>query len=346
MSLVKDLKASVNQSFLDTRDSDEILLDLKSELSNHNNLALILEELTSYTYRGKKQRVTRMIFERVSNGDNIEDVFLVYGLIEQEEYILLKRALSTLAGVEAIVSFRKEGSQFINFLRKIFMPLGLFVFFGLLSFVFTSPMLKNFLDTEVAPLVAAKKNYTVKFDLPVFIENEFYVYLVIFIYIGILSALFFTYVYFRKNNIGKLYRISNLLFYDDFIKYFTIASTMKKGSASSDQIFEDLSYQAVEGLQSTFNDMFIKGSDYYESLEILYAPYRITSQLRRNEENSKFWTNLDSTIEYVKGLRNDKVDFYVKYFSRLTYMFGLVFMLGCLAIPLIYFILNIYAFAM
>ena len=53
MGIVKDLKALFSKSYLGTRESDEILLDLKSELSNSHNLSLILEELSSYTYKGK-----------------------------------------------------------------------------------------------------------------------------------------------------------------------------------------------------------------------------------------------------------------------------------------------------
>ena len=77
MSLSKDLKASVNKTYLSTRESDEVLLDLKSELGQSNNLALIIEELSSYTYKGKMQRVMRVVFERINQGEEIEDVFLV-----------------------------------------------------------------------------------------------------------------------------------------------------------------------------------------------------------------------------------------------------------------------------
>lgn len=345
MSILKDLKSSFRTDFLNTRDSDEILLDLKSELSNHNNLALILEELSSYTYRGKKQKIMRMMHERVILGENLEDIFLQYGLIEQNEYILLKRTLSTLAGIESIITFRREGSQFFVFLRKIFLPLFLFITCGLSSFLITSPLLKNFLNTEVAPLVSMKKNYTVKFDLPTYIEEEIYMYITLITLIGLFCLAIFIFIDLRKKNIGKLYKVSNILFYDDFITYFTIASSMKKIGASSDQIFEDLSNQAIEGLRPMFNDMYKKGSDYYEALELLHAPYRITSQLRRNEENSKFWDNLDITINYVKSLRNDKVEFYTKYFSKFTFTIGFVFFIGCLALPVLYFILNIYTFA-
>lgn len=346
MSFLKDIKALYRQSLLSTRDSDEILLDLKAELTNHNNLSMILEELSSHTYREKKQKVMRLVFERVESGENIEDIFLFHGIIEKDEYLLLKRALSTSSGIEAVITFRKEGSQFFEFFRKIFLPAMLFVFFGLASLLFTVPLLKNFLNTEVAPLVSMKKNFTVEFDLPIFMKEEIYLYMTIGVYMLIIGIVWSIFAHYKKTNIGKLYKMSNIMFYDDFIKYFTIASSMKKSGASSDQIFEDLSFQAAEGLQSTFNDMFIRGSDFYESLELLNAPYRIVSVMRRNEENSTFWTHLDATIDYVKGLRNDKVDFYVKYFSKAAFLLGFIFLMGSVALPIVYFILNIYAFAL
>lgn len=346
MSISKDLKAIFSKNYLSTSESDEILLDLKSELSNSNNLNLIMEELSSYTYKGKMQRVMRDAFERISTqGDAIEDVFLTYGIIEHEEYIILKRALSTSGGIDSILAFRGEGNQFLVFLRKVFLPFLLFVFFGIFSFVITTPILKKFLEDEVAGLVKEKRNYDVVFQLPSFMENESYIYITIVLYILIFSILIYTYNYLRKTRIDKLYKFSYLSFYDDFVKYFTIASMMKKGGANSDQVFEDLSFQAIQGLRPMFNEMFIKGSDYYEQLMIMNSPYRIYSKMRRNEENSKFWENLDDTVEYVKVLRKGKVEFYVKYFASTLFLFGFVFLLFCLALPVIYLLINIYTFA-
>lgn len=346
MGISKDFKALFSKTHLSTRESDEILLDLKSELGNHNNISLIMEELSSYTYKGKMQRVMRHIFERVNAGEALEEVFLVHGVIDNEELILLKRATSTLNGLTSILSFREEGNQFFVFLRKVFMPFYLFFLAGIASFTFTTPLLKNFLNTEVAPLVKEKRNFEVEFAFPAFMENESYLYIFLFTLLSVTAIIIFFYINTRNTRIDKLYKVSHLSFYDDFIKYFTIASMMKKGGATSDQVFEDLSFQATQGLQSTFRDMYVKGSDYYESLLHLNAPYRIASQLRRNEENSKFWENLDTTINYVKSLRKDKVDFYVKYFSSTFFLLGMLFFIFCLSIPVVYMILNIYTFAM
>lgn len=346
MGLSKDLKASVNKSYLSTRESDEILLDLKSELGHSNNLALIIEELSSYTYKGKMQRVMRVVFERINQGEAIEDVFLIYGIINNDEYILLKRALSTLGGIESVLAFRNEGNQFIVFIRKVFFPILAFILAGLTSFVFTTPALKNFLEKEVAPLVKEKRNFNADFSLPTFMANEIYLYVTLLLYISIIVGIILIYLHLRKTRIDKLYKFSFLSFYDDFVKYFTIASMMKRGGTNGDQVFEDLSHQAVQGLQPIFKDMSIKGSDFHESLTQVNAPYRITSQLRRNEDNSRFWENLDNTISYVKSLRKDKVDFYTKYFAAILFLTGFVFFLGCLALPVIYMIVNLYVFAM
>jgi len=346
MSIIRELKASFSPSYLSIRDSEEILLDLIAELSNHNKLELIMEELSSYTYKGKKQKITRIISEELSNGIQVEDSFLKYGLIENDEYMLLKRALSTQEGLEHIITFRKEGSQFFVFLSKVFLPLYLFVLFGISSFLITSPMLKNFLNTEVAPIVSMKKNYDVEFDLPVFIEDESIMQITLFFYLMISFLVVYIFKKYRKENIRVLYKLTNILFYDDFIKYMTIASSMKKSIGTSDQIFEDLSNQSEVGLKPTFTDLYERGSDFYESFQQLNAPYRIVSQLRRNEENSKFWENLDNTIEYVKKLRADRINFFTKYFSKIIFLLGFLIFMFCLMLPVVYFILNIYAFAM
>lgn len=346
MGILKDLKSSFNKNLLSTRESDEVLLDLKSELTNHNNLSLIMEELSSYVYKGKMQRVMRAVFEKTSHGEPIENAFLLHGIIDNEEFILLKRATSTLSGINSILQFRIEGNQFFTFLRKVYLPFLVFFMAGITSFTITSPLLKSFLSDKVAPLVKEKRNYEVEFDLPVFIENEAYVYIFLIALFLIMAFVIFFYTYTRNTRIDKLYKLSNLSFYDDFVKYFTIASMMKKSGATSDQVFEDLSFQAIQGLQPTFRDMYVRGSDFYISLTELNAPYRVTSQLRRNEENSKFWENLDTTIAYVKNIRKDKVDFYVKYFSKTFFLFGFMFFIICLSIPVVYMIFNIYAFAM
>ena len=288
----------------------------------------------------------RAVFERVSQGEAIEDVFITHGIIDNEEYILLKRAISTLSGIESIIAFREEGNQFFVLIKKVVLPFLSFVFLGIFSFLITSPMLKDFLTNEVGALVKEKRNFDVQFDLPFFVQDEIYIQVTIFFLVVVFSLLIYYYLFLRKTKIYSLYKFSHLSFYDDFVKYFTIASMMKKSGANSDQIFEDLSFQAIQGLQPTFRDMFIRGSDFHESLSRINAPYRISALLRRNEENSKFWENLDSTVLYVKNLRRDKVDFYVKYFSKTFFLLGLCFFIFCLAIPVLYLILNIYAFAM
>ena len=346
MSIIREIKASFSSTFLSLRDSEEILLDLIAELSNHNRLELIMEELSSYTYKGKKQKITRIISEELNHGIQIEDSFLKYGLIENDEYMLLKRALSTKEGLMHVVTFRKEGSQFFVFLSKLFLPLYLFILFGLTSFLITSPMLKNFLNTEVAPIVSMKKNYDVTFDLPAFIEDESIMQIALLLYLMISFLIIYIFRKYKREDIKVLYKLTNILFYDDFIKYMTIASSMKKSKGNSDQIFEDLSNQSEIGLKPFFRDLFERGSDFYESFQKLNAPYRIVSQLRRNEENSKFWENLDKTIEYVKLLRADRINFFIKYFSKIAFLLGFVIFMFCLMMPVVFFILNIYAFAM
>lgn len=346
MSIAQDFKALFNSSFVSTRDSDEILLDIKSEMLNHNNVTAIFEELTDSIYKGRKEKITRAIFEKLDNGANIEDVFLEHGIIQKEEYVILRRASSTKEGIDYILSFRQEGSKYGYFMNKIFLPLYLFIGAGLLTLIFSVPILKNFLNTEVAPLISMKRGFTAEFNLPSFFNDETQLYMAFAFYIMILATYLFYFYYNKNTNLGVIYKVATIYFYDDFIKYFTIASSMKKTGANADQIFEDLSHQVEKGLIPFFSDLFERGSNFYITLEAFKAPTRIVNLLRRNEDSSKFWEQLDTAIIYAKLLRDNKIEFYIKYFSQILFFTGFLFFMGCIALPIVYFILNIYAFAM
>lgn len=341
-----------NENVLSKNQSQELLLDIRIELKKVPDILLILSTMKDY-YKNTLKKVVIMMVSDLELGKSVEDVFLKYKLINKDEYLILKRAKSLKHAVNLILNFRKTSSIFNKVSRGLFMPLGIAILVGLIVLIVSTPHVLDMLK-EVGEIIKMRNKYTPEFKIPFFMKDVKFVYGILSVYIVIvISAIYYIFYYLDNNNIRQLYKMFPLKFYDDFIKYFIIADSMKKVGASSYQIFEDLALNAKPGLRPIFKKMYEKGDNYAEILEMYNAPIKILNTIKREERDSKFWANLNiedkdseelGLVQYMEEIRFNKKEMYIKYFGKtLLYLAILVGTMISIT-PIIVFMINAFAF--
>lgn len=320
----KDIIAMFDSSQLNSRDSDMILMDLETEFTTFTSVEDVVESLQANVYKGKKSQILKAIYDELIEGKSVEDIFLKYGLIDEDEYMIFAKATSVKDAVQATMQYRKSGNIFPSTVMSLFGPILFFGTISLATIHFLGGAMVEYFNAEIKPMFALKSGFQPVVEFPTIIENTV---LSGGIFIGWFVVIFvatFTFLKVYTYSPEKIYKIAPIKFYDDFIKYFTIADKMHKVGANSDEIFEYLKEHANPiGLRTMFKEMFESGSDFYMVFEKYNCPARLSSMIRRKENASTFWDDLEKEIiAYATKTRDQRQEFYKKYVSKFLYYGG------------------------
>lgn len=328
-SIQKDIRSLFDKFFLQTSDSDLILGDIETEFTVYSSLDDILDGLQKNVYKGKKASIVKAISDDINRGDPIEEVFFRYGLITQEEILIFSDTTSIRDSIKMTLEFREEGNKFPLFFFKVFFPILAFSTACIFLMRFLGELLVKYVREEIEPKFRIKTGFQPDIEFPYIMQNlDVATFIVIgWVFLIILAFYFYHRVYEKEPYL--IYKISEIKFYDDFIRYFTIADKMKKVQSTPDKIMEYFAEKAKPlGLRSMFKEMFLQGTDYHITLEKFNCPQRLTSIVRRLENNSTFWDNMETQIlAYAKNARNKKVVFYTKYFSGTLFIAGVILLI-------------------
>lgn len=346
-NMIKDFKSMFNSSLLNSRDSDLILLDLESEFTTYVALDDVLDSLQSNVYTGKKAQIVKAMNDELLEGEEIENIFRKYGLITIEEYLIFSKATSVKDAVNAVLEYRKDGNLFPQMMFTILFP---FIFFGTIALLvirIVGEFLMNYFNTEIKPIMAERVGFTPEISFPAMIQDSFFGNMIIGIWLLTIFASFFIFFRIYQKSPEVIYKFSKIKFYDDFIKYFSIADKMHQVGATGDEIMEFLKDKANPfGLREMFKEMYEHGSDYFITLQKFNAPGRLVSMVRRKENSSRFWNDLESDIlQYAKHIRGAQLGFFKKYFGKLFLYIGFIILFISLLVTFASFGMAIWALA-
>jgi type II secretory pathway component PulF len=331
-NMKKDIIAMFDSSKLNSRDSEMILMDLETEFMTFVSIEDVIESLQANVYKGKKAMILKAIYDELSEGKSVEDLFLKYGLIDHDEYMIFSKANSMKDAVRATMQYRNNGNVFPKIISMNFGPIIFFTTLSLVTLRFLGEAMVKYFNEELKPVFALKSGFQPVIKFPSIIENTTLSTSILVGWIAFVLLLFFLYSYIYKTSPENTYKISEIKFYDDFIKYFTIADKMHKVGASSDEIFEYLKEHAQPiGLRNMYKEIFEAGSDMYMVLEKYNCPPRLSSMVRRKENSSTFWNDLEvEVLGYVSNAREKRFEFYKKYVSKMVYYVGFLSLIGSL----------------
>lgn len=325
-----DIKAIFNNTILNSRDGDLVLEDMNTEFTVYTSSDDVIDGLSRNVYKGRKVAILKAINDQVAEGLEVEDAFLKFGIITEDEYLIFSRSNSLKEAIKMVLEFRKEGSVFPKVATKIIAPIIASILLSLIVLRLLGNFLVVFFKEELLPIMKVKSGFAPKVDFPYLMENTMAANLAIVGTILLIISIFMTYKHIYNNNPQIIYKIFPMKFYDDFLKYFSIADKMHQVSAVSDEIFEYLaSHVKPVGLRAMFKEMYENGSEYSLSLEKFNAPARLVSIIRRKEDNSTLWDDMEGHIlNYARKTRDSRAEFVQKYIAgMIVYLSFIIFLM-------------------
>jgi len=341
---IKDLKSYFNRSYLSSEDADMVLEDMDADFTIYASPDEVIDGLARNVYKGKKASVMTAISEDLSAGVDLEDTFLKYGIIDNSEYLIFSRATSVRDAVKMVILYRKEGEAFPKMASKLLLPLIIGVFVSLFIVRFVGEAMVKYFKEEIQPLMQLKSGFQPQAQFPLIMENPDFANMIIALSAGFFIVVFVLYRYVYINRPELIYKLFVIKFFDDFLRYFSIADKMRKVGSHSDEIFEFLAEKAEpKGLRALFKEMHEAGSEYALALEKFNAPQRLVSIFRRKEENSTLWDDMENHIlAYAKDVRDKKAS-RLEIYAKLSILMGFVFVLIGVAGTVGSFVLTVWA---
>lgn len=325
---LKDIKSYFNRSFLSSEDADMVLEDMDADFKIYASPDEVIDGLAKNVYKGKKASIMTAISEDLASGVELEDAFLRYGVIDSSEYLIFSRANSVRDAVKMVILYRKEGEAFPKVAASLLVPLVLGIYVALFIVRYVGNMIVEYFTKEIQPMLQLRSGFQPQAQFPRMMEDIVYANTIIIATTLLFLGIFATYRYVYTNRTEIIYKAFPIKFFDDFLRYFSIADKMRKVGSHSDEIFEFLAEKAEpKGLRPLFKEMHESGSEYALALEKFHAPQRLVSIFRRKEENSTLWEDMDEHIlAYAKDVRDKKTK-RLDIYGRLAILMGFVFVL-------------------
>lgn len=323
MFFQRSLKLSSLQSFL-------IINEVINLLRGGSGISYALR-LLAETKNGNVQTILMSMEREIRNSVSIPDVFRKYGLIKDDEYSVLQGNNTLHENLVYVLKNREISSGFEKTVRNIFMvPLGIMF---LLSFVVAikSFPIKEMIDKDVTPFVERIFHVKDIIQLPFYLENPWYAWLIFGLILIIPSCVIIFYLYSRHYDIALHYKYFPKA-YDDLPRIFRMIDVLSKNGKNQRSIARELSdFAAPEAIKNVFAHVASgQGKHYfYESFRENNFPKDICSMLENYETTGSLYQVVDKNLnktgaewlsEYSALQANSRKDVLEKYIKPLIHI--------------------------
>ncbi|MDD3465944.1 MAG: hypothetical protein PHE67_02255 [Campylobacterales bacterium] len=338
------------------RESDEIIAAIAAEMELGSDFISVLDDLANQDYKNDKKvsSLLKEIKNMVANSATpLEDILLMYGLIERKEHILIKHSSNLVFAMLNILELRENGKTFNPWLSKFIATPFLIVLAGL---VLQIPLAAYFMDmfyNDIFPAIQNKKaGEAITPSFPFFLENLIWTKIFLFLYLSLAISLFLGYVYSLKYKVELVYKYLATKFYDDFYYYFRVMDIMKKAQPdlTTDAIFIEMGeHGESDSIRFFFKKMGEKAENFYEDFREIHAPEGVSMKIKRGEQYNTLWDTMNyeedglrkGFVWYLQKKRDNKIKLISTWLSKPTVMLSYMLVLAYISITIGSFIIAI-----
>lgn len=353
----KELNILLNPSrYFNKKESDEVLSSIVAEMELGSDFIKVIEDLIHQDF--KKNKKISGLLQEIKNllentSTSIEDALLMYNLIYQKEYILIKHSSNLAFAFVNILELRENGKEFNNWLLKFILTPFLIILFG---FIIQIPLSSYFMDifyNDIYPSIQGKRaGDVIKPSFPFFLENLIWTKIFLGTYLTTAISLFVSYIYIEKNKIEILYKYFTTKFYDDFYYYFRLMDIMKKAEPhlTTDDIFIEMgAFAETNSMHLFFKNMGEKGEQFYKDFELIHSPSNVVMKIKRGEQYNTLWDTMNyeedgnkkGFVWFLKNKRDTKLKLIHLWFNKPVVLISYFFVLSYIGITIGSFIVGI-----
>jgi len=269
---------------------ENIVLISSSSLAIDEIIDILIED---YDKNLNARQLLASIKEEYLNAKiSLGQIFLNYGFIEKKEILLFENNEDDILAMKSVLKLRvnQEGSAEKTVFFIFFTPfLWLFIFFTIISFA--SGAIKATIQSILVPLQSIIS--TLKIDYPVYIENEWFGYMVSILMIAIALGIIYSYYWYREHNLKVVYEIFPIKAYEDMPIILNTMQTLHEAGKKELDTASMLSVNIEpKGLRKGFREMASSRNrhiSFSEVLKTIGVPFDIVSILQAQERTGKLY---------------------------------------------------------
>lgn len=337
----------MNFSFLSKKkisknDSTVILKSLRALMSLGNSLyeSVVLQ---SEIEEGDNNKILKKIIHYTDNkNEQIEKLFLGFGLIDKSEHLILFNSKDTKEAISDIIRIRGVSNNFIKTVITLFIPVFVGLMIGLSIIHFILPIFMKPIN-QMIDIIKLKNGVDVNslMNIPSFlfyIKHPESVVYIFFGSIGFIVLVIFLYNFLIKFKPYIIYKFLTLKAYDDIPYIFLLMRSLNKGGMDIYAITKILEKSNLSFGWRKFFFFLRKQIEQNKPIYLVFKRYNFPKQiyvvLKTSETSKSFWESFDGLIKYseeVNIIKNKQIlDRYKIVATMISYSIIIFFLLGIL----------------
>lgn len=309
------------KNVLTKKESTDLLESLLPyfELPGFNVLNVIETIANSEMETEKNRRICKqVVYSIIEENKKIEDVFLLVGLIEDNEYAIVAKADKTEKAIQDILEIRKiSWKSEMEIIKIVWFPWLLMVI-TTATVGFGFPKMVEYLKVQVLQL---NSKFNIYESLPWFINNAFIFKIICIVVFLLPFVIFILYLYLYFNHTKSLYKYFPLKAYDDLPRYFTLMISLRSAGYNMREIMNELyQYPYPKPIAELWYDV-ANNDNLGKGFRMFNIPDDITKIVIRFTETN----NIYKVFENLKNLSVKRFDLTVKRIQIYGEMVGKVF---------------------